>query len=131
MDAKIEPSKRLDRLARAVIGAALEVHRHLGPGYLESVYEEALAVELGLRGLSFVRQKPFGVSYKGHEIGEGRLDLLVGDELLVELKAVEALGPIHKAQEISYLKATDLHLGLLINFNVPVLKDGIQRIVRS
>jgi GxxExxY protein len=99
MDAKIEPSKRLDRLARAVMGAALEVHRHLGPGYLESVYEEALAVELGPRGLSFVRQKPFWVSYKGHEIGEGRLDLPVGDELLVELKAVEALGPIHKTQE--------------------------------
>jgi GxxExxY protein len=71
------------------------------------------------------------VSYKGHGIGEGRLDLLVGDELLVELKAVEALAPIHKAQVISYLKATELHLGLLINFNVPVLKSGIQRIVRS
>jgi GxxExxY protein len=131
MDAKAEPSKRLDKLARAVIGAALEVHRHLGPGYLESVYEEALAVELGLRGVPFVRQKPFGVSYKGREIGEGRLDLLVGDELLVELKAVEALAPIHKAQVISYLKATQRHLGLLINFNVSILKNGIQRVVRS
>ena len=131
MVAKVEPSKRLDRLARAVVGAALEVHRHLGAGYLESVYEEALAVELGLRNIPYVRQKVFGVSYKEHEIGEGRLDLLVGDELLVELKAVEALAPIHKAQVISYLKATGLHLGLLINFNVPVLRDGIQRIVRS
>ena len=131
MVAKVEPSKRLDRLARAVVGAALEVHRHLGAGYLESVYEEALAVELSLRNIPYVRQKAFGVSYKEHEIGEGRLDLLVGDELLVELKAVEALAPIHKAQVISYLKATDLHLGLLINFNVPVLRDGIQRIVRS
>jgi len=131
MVAKVEPSKRLDRLARAVVGAALEVHRHLGAGYLESVYEEALAVELGLRNIPYVRQKAFGVSYKEHGIGEGRLDLLVGDELLVELKAVEALAPIHKAQVISYLKATDLHLGLLINFNVPVLRDGIQRIVRS
>jgi GxxExxY protein len=129
--AKVEPSKRLDRLARAVVGAALEVHRHLGAGYLESVYEEALAVELGLRNIPYVRQKAFGVSYKEHEIGEGRLDLLVGGELLVELKAVEALAPIHKAQVISYLKATGLHLGLLINFNVPVLRDGIQRIVRS
>ncbi len=71
------------------------------------------------------------MSYKGHEIGEGRLDLLVKDELLVELKAVEALAPIHKAQVISYLKTTGLHLGLLINFNVPVLKNGIQRIVLS
>ena len=131
MVAKVEPSKRLDRLARAVVGAALEVHRHLGAGYLESVYEEALAVELGLRNIPYVRQKVFGVSYKEHEIGEGRLDPLVGDELLVELKAVEALAPIHKAQVISYLKATGLHLGLLINFNVPVLRDGIQRIVRS
>ena len=131
MDAKIEPSKKLDRLARVVVGAALEVHRHPGAGYLESVYEEALAVELGLRNIPYVRQKVFGVSYKEHEIGEGRLDPLVGDELLVELKAVEALAPIHKAQVISYLKATGLHLGLLINFNVPVLRDGIQRIVRS
>ena len=88
-------------------------------------------MELGLRNIPYVRQKVFGVSYKEHEIGEGRLDLLVGDELLVELKAVEALAPIHKAQVISYLKATDLHLGLLTNFNVPVLRDGIQRIVRS
>lgn len=88
-------------------------------------------MELGLRGVPFVRQKPFGVSYKGREIGEGRLDLLVGDELLVELKAVEALAPIHKAQVISYLKATQRHLGLLINFNVPILRNGIQRIVRS
>jgi len=103
----------------------------LGPGFLESVYEEALAVELSLRGVPYVRQKAFGLSYKGHEIGEGRLDLLVGDELLVELKAVEALAPIHKAQVISYLKATGCHLGLLINFNVPVLKTGIQRVVYS
>jgi GxxExxY protein len=131
MHAKTEPTIRLDGLARAVIGAALEVHRHLGPGFLESVYEEALAVELSLRGLPYVRQKPYGLSYKGHEIGEGRLDLLVGDELLVELKAVEALAPIHKAQVISYLKATGCHLGLLINFNVPVLKSGIQRVVYS
>jgi GxxExxY protein len=131
MHAKTEPTKWLDGLAREVIGAALEVHRHLGPGFLESVYEEALAVELSLRGVPYVRQKAFGLSYKGHEIGEGRLDLLVGDELLVELKAVEALAPIHKAQVISYLKATGCHLGLLINFNVPVLKTGIQRVVYS
>ena len=129
MNAKIEPSKKLDKLARAVIGAALEVHRHLGPGYLESVYEEALAVELDLRGISYVRQMHFAVSYKGQEIGEGRLDLVVEKELLVELKAVELLAPIHKAQVISYLKATGLHLGLLINFNVPVLRNGIQRTV--
>jgi GxxExxY protein len=130
-DAKIEPSRRLDRLARTVIGAAIEVHRHLGPGYLEGVYEEALVVELGLRGVPFERQKPIAVTYKGHNVGEGRVDLLVGDELLVELKAVEALAPIHKAQLLSYLKATGCHLGLLINFNVPVLRAGVQRVVLS
>jgi GxxExxY protein len=131
MDAKIEPDSRLDKLARAVIGAAIEVHRHLGPGYLESVYEEALAVELNLRRLFFERQKPFAVDYKGRTIGEGRLDFLVDGALLVELKAVESLAPIHKAQVISYLKAKKLQLGLLINFNVPVLRAGIQRIVLS
>lgn len=130
-NAKMEPSEELDGLAHAVIGAAIEVHRHLGPGYLESIYEEALAVELGLRGVPFERQKPFAVSYKGHDIGEGRVDFLVRKELLVELKAVEALASIHKAQVISYLKAMDHHLGLLINFNVPVLKTGIQRVVLS
>jgi len=129
--AKTEPHKTLDRLAQTVIGAAIEVHRHLGPGYLESLYEEALSIELGLRRIPFERQKPVGVNYKGHEIGEGRVDLVVGEELLVELKAVEVLAPIHKAQVISYLKATECHLGLLINFNVPVLKNGIQRVVFS
>jgi len=130
-DAKIEPHITLDRLARTVIGAAIEVHRHLGPGYLENLYEEALSIELGLRRIPFERQKAVAVNYKGHGIGEGRVDLMVGDELLVELKAVEALAPIHKAQVISYLKATECHLGLLINFNVPVLRGGIQRVVLS
>jgi GxxExxY protein len=128
---KVEPDKRVDGLARAVIGAAIEVHRHLGPGFLESVYEEALEVELGLRSIPFERQKPVSVSYKEHDVGEGRVDLLVGNELLVELKAIDALAPIHKAQVISYLRAMGLHLGLLINFNVPVLRAGIQRIVLS
>jgi GxxExxY protein len=126
-----EPDKEVDDLARQVIGAAIEVHRHLGPGYLESVYEEALAIELDLRGLPFERQKPIGVDYKGHVVGQGRLDLLVGDRLIVELKAVDTFAPIHRAQVISYLKATGLHLGLLINFNVQLLRDGVQRIVLS
>jgi len=128
---KVEPNKDVDRLAREVIGAAIEVHRHLGAGFLESVYEEALVIELALRGIPFERQKPVPVSYKERNVGEGRVDLLVGSELLVELKAVEALAAIHKAQVISYLKATGLHLGLLINFNVPILRAGIQRIVLS
>lgn len=128
---KVEPNKDVDRLARQVIGAAIEVHRHLGPGFLESVYEEALVVELGLRGIAFERQWPVPVSYKERHVGEGRIDLLVGNELIVELKAVDGLAPIHKAQVISYLKAMGLHLGLLINFNVPVLRAGIQRVVLS
>lgn len=130
-DAKEEPSKRVDDLAYAVIGAAIEVHRHLGPGYLESVYQQAMEIELTLRQIPFERQKGVGVEYKGTMVGEGKLDLLVGEELIVELKAVESLAPVHKAQVISYLKQTGLHLGLLINFNVVVLKDGIQRVVRS
>ena len=115
-----EPDADVDELARRVIGAAIEVHRHLGPGFLESVYEEALCVELELREIPFERQRPIGVDYKGHSVGQGRLDLLVGDRLLIELKAVDRLAPIHNAQVMSYLKATKLHLGLLINFDVPL-----------
>ncbi|MHB1424817.1 MAG: GxxExxY protein [Gemmataceae bacterium] len=118
-------------MAYDVIGAAIEVHRHLGPGYLESVYQAALEVELQLQGIPFERQKPVGVSYKGHPVGDGRLDFLVGGLLVVELKAVDELADVHKAQVISYLKATKLHLGLLINFNVTVLKSGVKRVIRS
>lgn len=128
---KIEPGKRVDGLAREVIGAAIEVHRHLGPGFLEGVYEEALVIELDLRGIPFERQRPVPISYKERNVGEGRIDLLVAGELLVELKTVEVLAPIHMAQVISYLRALGLHLGLLINFNVPVLKGGIKRTVLS
>ncbi|MFH0882360.1 MAG: GxxExxY protein [bacterium] len=124
-----EPGEKIDALAHAVIGAAIEVHRVLGPGYLESVYEEALAVELELRGIRFERQKGMSVDYKGHAVGEGRLDLLVDGCLLVELKTVESFAPIHSAQVMSYLKAMQLPLGLLINFNVPLLKNGIKRII--
>jgi GxxExxY protein len=129
--ARAEPDEKLDQLARAIIDAALEVHRHLGPGYLESIYEEALAVELALRDLPFVRQIPIPVQYKGQPVGQGRLDFLVDNTLVVELKAVEVLLPVHKAQVISYLKATGHQLGLLMNFNVPVLGQGIQRIIYS
>lgn len=121
----------MDELAHNVIGAAIEVHRLLGPGYLEGVYEEALVVEFGVLGIPFERQKAINIEYKGRMIAESRLDLLVGGRLVVELKAVEVLAPIHTAQVISYLKALSLHLGLLINFNVPVLKSAIKRIVLS
>jgi len=98
MSNKSEPDKRTDEIARAVIGAAIEVHRILGPGFLESVYEEALCLELGLRGLVFERQKPVKVDYKGKFVGEGRLDLLVDSCLIVELKAVKAFAPNRPSQ---------------------------------
>ena len=116
-------------LTYAVIGAAIEVHRDLGPGFLESVYEEALAFEFKLRGIGFQRQKIININYKGYGVGEGRLDFLVEDILVVELKAIQVVPPIEKARVFSYLKMTKLPLALLINFNVEVLKDGIQRII--
>lgn len=124
-----EPSDRINALSHEVIGAAIEVHRLPGPGYLESVYEYALMRECELREIPVVRQAPVGVAYKGVAVGEGQLDLLVDECLVVELKAVETLLPIHTAQLMSYLKATQLPLGLLINFNVTVLKSGINRVV--
>ncbi|MBI5462622.1 MAG: GxxExxY protein [Gammaproteobacteria bacterium] len=125
----MEPSSELDALARRVIGAAIEVHRVLGPGYLESVCEEALAVELALLGVAYDRQAPVSIEYKGKAVGEGRLDLLIADCLVVELKTVDSLLPIHHAQVLSYLKATRKQIGLLINFNVRVLRDGVKRVV--
>lgn len=126
-----EPDGELDRLAHQVIGAAIEVHRQLGPGLLEGVYEKALCIEFELRGIAFRTQSRVGITYKGRPVGKGKLDLIVGDRLIVELKAVEKLAPIHLAQTISYLKMTNRALGLLINFNVPVLKEGIRRVVLS
>jgi GxxExxY protein len=119
----------MQSLTGDVIGAAIEVHKVLGSGYLESVYEAALAVEMQLRGLAFARQYVIPLAYKGHSIGEGRLDFLVQNQLVVELKAVDALVPVHTAQVISYLRATRTKLALLISFNVPVLKSGIRRII--
>ncbi|MEM6329548.1 MAG: GxxExxY protein [Planctomycetota bacterium] len=125
-----EPCRKLDRLAHDVIGAAIEVHRVLGAGFLEKVYEEALAIEFALRGIPHGRQAPVALRYKGRPVGEARLDLLVDEVLIVELKAVDSLHPIHTAQVLNYLKATGLQLGILVNFNVEVLKDGgIKRVV--
>lgn len=128
---RVEPDEELDAIARDVIEAAVEVHRVLGPGYLESVYEEALAVELALREVPFRRQVPIALTYKGVPVGQPRLDLLVADRLIVELKAVDSLLPIHQAQVISYLNATRLTLGLLINFNRPTLRQGVRRVIQS
>ena len=111
-----------------ILGAALEVHRYLGPGLLESAYEECLCHELRLRGLSFQRQVELPVEYKGLKLDCGyKIDLLVQDEVILELKAVEKLLPIHQAQLLTYLKLAQKGVGLLINFNVPLLTQGIIR----
>ena len=129
--AETEPTERENALSRDVIGAAIEVHRVLGPGLLESVYEEALCIELTARRVPFTRQQRIDLEYKAHPVGEGRLDFLVGDAVVVELKAVEKLTDVHMAQVLSYLRTTGHRLGLLLNFNTVVLKDGIKRVVSS
>ncbi len=121
----------LRELTGEVIGAAIEVHRILGPGFLEQVYKEALIIELFRRGIPHEFEKPVTINYKEHEVGTGRLDFLIANCLIVELKAVQNLAPIHEAQVLSYLKMTKHPLALLINFNVPLLKDGIKRIILS
>lgn len=127
-DAEIEFDPELNSITEAIIGAAIEVHRTLGPGFLESVYQKAMAVELRLRGIPASAQHRVELVYKGESVGEGFLDFLVDGKVIVELKAVEALAAIHTAQVISYLKATHYNLGVLLNFNVRLLKDGIKRI---
>jgi len=117
-------------LTEAIIGAAIEVHRALGPGLLESAYEQCLCHELSLQNLEFRRQVELPVRYKSVQLDCGyRIDVLVGERVVVELKAVERLLPIHEAQLMTYLKLSDRSVGLLLNFQVPVLKDGLKRIV--
>lgn len=118
-----------EEVAKRIIGAAIEVHRHLGPGFLESVYERALIHEMNLQGMTVRRQVPVQVMYKDLEIAGQRADLVVDPGVIVELKAVEELVPAHAAQLLNYLRATRLRLGLLINFNNRWLKDGIRRVV--
>ena len=121
---------RLDALTERVIGFCIEIHRHLGPGLLESAYEECLCYELSVAGLRFERQKALPVAYKGLKLDCGyRIDVLVQGELILELKAVEAILPIHEAQLLTYLKLSGIPVGLLINFHVPVLKQGLKRMV--
>ncbi len=130
-NAKQEPNQDIDELAHRVIGVAIEVHKVLGPGFLESVYEEAMAVELNEQRIGFDRQVTFTVPYKDKKVGEGRLDFLIEGQLVIELKAIDKLAPIHTAQVLSYLKATGCRLGLLINFNERLLRSGIQRVILS
>ena len=123
---------KVNELTEQIIGAAIDVHRSLGPGLLESTYEACLLHELAARELSAERQKALPVSYKGVRIDCGyRVDLLVEGEVIVELKAVSRLEPIHEAQLLSYLKLSGCHVGLLINFNVTQLRTGVRRLVND
>ncbi|MGB1124862.1 MAG: GxxExxY protein [Phycisphaeraceae bacterium] len=126
-----EPSVELDRLAHEVIGAAIEVHRILGPGFLERSYQRALSIELKLKDIPHTTESPVQLEYKGELIGEGRIDLLVAGQLVIELKTVDTIAAIHEAQALAYLKATGHQLALIINFNTPILKEGIKRIIHS
>jgi len=119
-----------DALTEKVIGAAIEVHRVLGPGLLESAYEECLCWELAQRGVSFRRQVPLPIAYKGIKLdADYRVDLVVADELIVELKTVDIILPVHEAQLLTYLRLSSLRKGLLLNFHTAVLKQGIKRMV--
>lgn len=118
-----------DPLTERIIGCAIEVHRELGPGLLESIYEAALAVEFGLRGIPFARQVVVPVSYKGQSLGDHRIDFIVDKVVVLELKSVERFEPVFEAQLLTYLRLTGLRRGLLLNFNCRLLKDGIRRYV--
>ena len=122
----------LNRLSKIVLESSIEFHRNLGPGLLESTYEVCLCKELKLRNLNYIRQVPLPVFYKGESLNaEYKIDILVENELIIELKAVEELLPVHLAQLLTYLKLSDKRLGLLINFNVPRLVDGVRRVVNN
>jgi len=119
-----------DGLSKKVIGCAIEVHRNLGPGLLESAYEKCLAYELECNGIPYAVQTPVPVKYKGIQLDcSYRIDLLVHDKLIVELKSVDRLLNVHQAQLLTYMKLADVSTGLLINFNVQILKDGLKRVV--
>lgn len=119
-----------EELTKKIIGAAIEVHRYWGPGLIESIYEKSLAVELEKRAIPFRRQLKLELKYKGVVLGEDfRLDLIIGDKVVVELKVVRELAPVFEAQLLSYMRLTGCRIGLLMNFNTPVLKDGIKRLV--
>ncbi len=122
----------VNKTTEAIIGAAIEVHRHLGPGLLESTYEECLCEELSLRKITFKRQVALPVVYKGKKLDAGyRIDLLVNDEVVVELKAIDTIQPIHEAQTLTYMRLGGWQVGLILNFNVTVLKNGIKRLVHK
>jgi len=124
--------EEIDKITQAIIGAAIQVHQTLGPGLLESAYEACLAYELGILGLKVETQKPLPLVYKSVKLDCGyKIDLLVEEKVIVEIKSADQIMPIHKAQVISYLKLSGCKVGLLINFNVKLLKNGIQRIING
>ncbi len=129
IDHRDTETQRLNQITEKIIGCSIEVHRALGPGLLESAYEECLCYELSQFGLKFERQVPLPVNYKGVKLDCGyRMDLVVKDLVIVEIKAVEHIIPVHEAQLLSYLKLADKPLGLLMNFHVSTLKNGLKRI---
>ena len=124
--------EELNKITEGIIGAAIEVHRHLGPGLLESAYQSALAYELEQRGFKIEQQKPLPMIYKEIKLDAGyRLDFLVEDKVIVEIKSSDGIAPIHDAQILSYLKLSGCKVGLLINFNVKLVKHGIKRFVNG
>lgn len=124
--------EEINKLSGIILDSAIEVHRHLGPGLLESVYEVCLCKELGLRKINYTRQVSLPVKYKGDLLdAEYKIDILVENEIIIELKAVEVLLPVHEAQLLTYLKLADKKLGLLINFNVTKLVVGFKRMING
>jgi GxxExxY protein len=121
---------QFEKITNDIIGSAIEVHKYLGPGLLESAYEECLAYELQLKGYKIERQKPVPIIYKEVKLDYGyRIDILVDDQVIIELKSIEAFAPVHEAQILTYMKFANKEIGLLINFNVTLLKNGIKRYV--
>ena len=128
IDDEMEPDPELNRITNAIIGAAIAVHKELGPGHLESAYQRAMELEFEHRSISYQRQLPVTLMYRGEVVGEGRLDFLVEGKVVVDLKAIDLIASVFVTQMVSYLKMTKLKLGLIINFNVAVLTKGIRRI---
>jgi GxxExxY protein len=128
VDEDTVPDDVLRSITNRIIGAAIAVHKEIGPGHAEITYENAMALEFEACKIRFRRQEPFGVFYRGKQVGKGRMDFLVEDRVIVEIKATETLHPLFTSQVISYLKATKIRLALLINFNVRRLIDGVKRI---
>ena len=121
--------EKLNHITEKIIACAIEVHKHLGPGLLESLYEKALCYEFKLNKIPFKNQLVVPITYKGQKLGEHRLDFLIEEQIIIELTAVDRQDPVFQAQLLSYLKITNNRLGLLINFNVPVLHKGVKRII--